>query len=437
MYYYIQSLIKKNIVQVFIGSASSSIVKIITSIILGKIIAEKMGPNGMGLVGQLTSFVSITLLFATGGYQNGIIKFSATQNEAGNLAEFVKPSLKLTCIIALGFGLLLLLFPGLLSNLVFRSVGFEYIFRWMGFSILLYSFNSYFNSFLNGISDFRRLNILNICNSILSFVVSVLLIYWKGIYGALLAVVLSQTLGSAVAMLMLSKYRAYFKGFYKSVVTKELIYKLAPYMKMTMFSLVLLPTSQIIIRNLITETSGSYQTGIWEAVNRISGLYMLVISNVMLIYYLPRMSVTSEKTVLLKEIKSGMLFFGSITLLTSGVVFILRHIIIRLFLSSQFQPVSDLIWLQATGDLFKVLYYLLAYFVIAKSLTLYYILTELLFFTLYISLSFFWVPAHGTVGAIYSYAIMNFCAFLIHAFVIRKLYFSKRNKLSFFLFGDK
>jgi O-antigen/teichoic acid export membrane protein len=435
MYYYIQSLIKKNIVQVFLGSAASSIIKVITTIILGKIIAEKLGPDGLGLIGQLSSFVSVILLFAAGGYQNGIVKFSAIQKEAGTLAAFVKPSLKLTCIIALGFGLLLLLFAGLLSSILFRSAGFEYLFYWMGFSIVLYSFNSYFNSFLNGVSDFRSFNLLNICNSIFSLAVSVLLIHWKGINGALLAVVLGQTLTSAFAILVLSKYRPYFTGFYKSVITKELIGKLAPYIKMTLFSLVLLPASQIIIRNFITKAHGSYHTGIWEALNRISGLYMLVISNVMLIYYLPRMSVTHGKTALLNEIKKGMLFFGAITLLTGSAVFILRHLIIKLFLSDQFQPVADLIWLQAAGDLFKVLYYLLAYFVIAKSLTLYYIITEILFFLLYITVSFFMIPEYGTAGAVYAYVIMNFSAFVIHAFFIGKLYFSIRNKLATFLFG--
>ncbi len=435
MRYYIHRVIKKDLFQVFMGSAISTGVKVLATVVLSKIIAERLGPSGLGLIGQLSSFVSITLLLASGGYQNGIVKFAALYKSNAQLTEFVRPSLKLTSIIAVISGVLLFLLSGFFSNLVFHSQQYVYIFYWLALTIVLYSFNNYFNAFLNGISDFKSFNILNICNSIFSVAVSVLLIYWFGIKGALLAVVLSQTLTSVAAIPLIIKYKEYFIHFYRASISQELLNKLFPYIKMTLFSLVLLPASQIIVRNIIKSNHGDFQMGIWEAVNRISGLYMLVITNVMLIYYLPRLAVTKTKPEIFREFKKGAIFFGTIILCISLGIFLFRGIIIKLFLSSQFMPVSDLVLLQAVGDMLKVIYYLLAYFAIARSLTLYYILTEALFFIIYISVSYFLVPGFGTRGAVCAYVIMNFCALVAHALFIGKLYFSYRNKFATFLFG--
>jgi len=437
MRHYIHKILKKNIFQVFMGSAISTGVKVLAAILLSKIIAEKLGPSGLGLIGQLSSFVSITLLLASGSYQNGIVKFTALYKSDAQLPEFVKPSLKLTGIIAVVSGALLYFLSGFFSNLVFHSQEYIYVFYWLAFTIVLYSFNNYFNAFLNGISDFKSFNILNICSSIFSVAISILLIYWLGIKGALLAVVLSQTLTSVAAIPFIIKYKENFIQFYRAGISRELLNKLVPYIKMTLFSLVLLPASQIIVRNIIKSNQGDFQMGIWEAVNRISGLYMLVVTNIMLIYYLPRLSIIKTKPETFSEFKKGIIFFGAIIVCISLGVFLFRHIIIKLFLSGEFMPVSDLILLQSVGDIFKVIYYLFAYFAIARSLTLYYILTEVLFFIIYLSASYFLVHGLGTKGAVYAYVLMNFCALILHVFFIIKLYFSRRNNFTTFLFGSE
>ncbi|MEO6723436.1 MAG: O-antigen translocase [Ferruginibacter sp.] len=429
-------LLSKNIVRVFIGSGASSGVKIITSIILSKVIAEKLGPQGLGLIGQLSSFVSIMLLFATGGYQNGIITFTAINHARGDVASFIRPALKLTLIISAVCGILLFIFANAFSQLVFKSGDYTYPFYCLGFTIILYSLNTFFNGFLNGISDFRTFNLLNITNSLFSLLVTVVMVYWLGIKGALLAVVLSQTLTSLATFRFMLKFWDVFGGFYKTIITRTLVKQLQPYLKMTIFSLVLLPVSQILIRNILLHYEGSFQMGIWEALNRISGMYLMVVFNIMLVYYLPKLSVMDKKEEILNEFKKGILFFGSVIIGIGLSVFFLRYIVIRLFLSASFEPVAHLLLPQLAGDFFRVLYYLFAYFAISKSLTSYYIVTEIFLFSLYIVLAFLAVPVFGINGAVYAYGIMNFVAFMIHALFIGKMYFGNANAFTKFFFKN-
>ena len=80
------SIIKKikssELVSVSIYSGVSTVIKIFTSFVSAKIIAVYLGPAGLGMLGQLTSFITIFLVLSTGAITNGVIKFvSEFKNE--------------------------------------------------------------------------------------------------------------------------------------------------------------------------------------------------------------------------------------------------------------------------------------------------------------------------------------------------------------------
>lgn len=431
----IREIVNKNLVKIFFGSAISTTIRIFTTVILSKTIAEKLGPQGLGLIGQFTSFVSIILLIGTGGFQNGILTFTSLSNKTGQLPEFIKPSFKLTLIISFICSILLFSLAQPLSYLLFNSKDYTYAFYILGITLLFISTNTYFNSFLNGISNFKLFNTLNIINSLSSLIVTIIFIYFLGIKGALISVVLSQALTFVATFYFMGRYNDFFKNFFKVKIDRITVQKLLPFIKMTFFSAILLPVSQIIIRNLVLFSKGNIQMGILEATNRISGVYSLIIINIMLIYYLPKISITNDKKSSIKEITGGALLFGSMFVILGVIIYILRKLIVKTFLSSAFDDASYLILPQLMADFFKILYYLFAYFAISKSLSTYYIITEIIFFCLYISLATFAIPAFGAKGAIYANAFTNFCTFLIHFFFIGKVYFQNRNPFTKFLFG--
>ena len=277
------SIYNNKLLKVFFGSGITSIVKLITTILLSKIVAVQLGPSGLGLIGQFASFVSLVLIFANGGFLNGIVTNAANTVNKDELTQFIQPSLKLTLIISSILGGLLIILAPLISQYLYKSSDYEYLFYLFGATIILYSFNNFFNSFLNGISDIKTYNILNVLNSIFSFTVSVVLIYFYGLKGALLSVILSQTLNSIFSFYYLLRYKVVFFGFLKSKINIELINKLVPFIKMTFFSMLLLPLSQFLIRVQIEKYHGSIQMGLWEALNRISGVYLMVILNVLIL----------------------------------------------------------------------------------------------------------------------------------------------------------
>lgn len=430
------SIYNNKLLKVFFGSGITSIVKLITTILLSKIVAVQLGPSGLGLIGQFASFVSLVLIFANGGFLNGIVTNAANTVNKDELTQFIQPSLKLTLIISSILGGLLIILAPLISQYLYKSSDYEYLFYLFGATIILYSFNNFFNSFLNGISDIKTYNILNVLNSIFSFTVSVVLIYFYGLKGALLSVILSQTLNSIFSFYYLLRYKVVFFGFLKSKINIELINKLVPFIKMTFFSMLLLPLSQFLIRVQIEKYHGSIQMGLWEALNRISGVYLMVILNVLILYFLPKFSQINKKIEVMNEIKKASILFCFVFILIGVTFFFTKDTLISLFLSKDFLKISDYMLIQILGDLFRVIQYLFCYFIISKSLIKYYFISELLFFLVYISISYASIPAFGVKGTIYAYAIMNLFALIFHFVFVGKIYFEKQTRLRGFLFGN-
>lgn len=416
------SVFESKLLKVSASTALSASIKVLSAVLLSKIVAVQLGPGGLAQVGQLTGFVSIALLLATGGFTNGIIKNTA---ELKGDALFIKQSFKLTLIISACCGILIMLLSNFLSKICLGSSEYNFVFIALGLTISLYSANTYFIALINGFSDYRRLNKINIINSILSVMISGVLIYFFGLKGAFVAVVLNQTVSCIISFLYIHSYTVLLKGFWAVKINFSLLEKLFPFSIMALVTAALLPVLQIFMRNHLIEQFGTVQAGHWEAINRISGLYLTVLLSVMLVYYLPKLSSTQEKQALRAEIKKGFKFFSPLIIVFAASVFLMRKTIISLFLAKSFAQIEDYFFPQLIGDIFKILSYLYAYLVISKALTLFFIITEVSFMLLYAALFVMLVKSYGVAGGIYAYAITYGIYFIVQFVFIGKIYLNE------------
>lgn len=134
-----------------------------------------------------------------------------------------------------------------------------------------------------------------------------------------------------------------------------------------------MPVAQILIRRYIMLDLSELEAGWWEAMNRISNIYLLVVTTSFSVYYLPRPFWRSPsrtrcgaRPVRLKVI---------IPLLLTGfvLVYLCRFLIIRILFTSEFLPMAKLFGWQMGSDLFKIGCYILTYVMIAKARTVVYV----------------------------------------------------------------
>lgn len=419
---HLSRFLKSRLLRVFISSGFTTGIKIISAVVLSKVIALKLGPSGLALIGQLTNFVNVALLLSTGGLGNGIIKYIAEIRNPGEKNAFVQQSLKLTIGISLVAGLVLIAGCRLFSHVCFDSYQFTYIFLLLGFSIILYAIHNYFLSFLNGMGAYKVYNWINGVTSVSNVVLSIALILFYGLPGALTAVAINQTVSCLISFLFVRKYLPDAKGFLAVRIEKAWVEKLLSFSVMALVSAATLPLTQIAIRKMIISQHGLEAAGQWEAMIRISYLYLAIIINVMLVYYVPRLSSLQSKRLLEKEVRNGFMFFAPVILILTVTLFLLKDLIINLLLTPAFLPIKEFFPAQLLGDIFKVLSYIYAYMMIAKAFTRAFIVAEISCSAFYILLSGLLIPHFGTIGAIYSYCMTYFLFFVFQYIYIERIY---------------
>jgi len=198
---------------------------------------------------------------------------------------------------------------------------------------------------------------------------------------------------------------------------------LLPLGLMTLFSAVVGPIIYIFIRNLISTQSSLDAAGHYEAMQRISGFYMMFVTTLITFYFLPEL--TKAKS-LDEERKLTFAFYkGIISIFGIGlvVIYFLRHFVIQVLLTKEFELVSDLFLWQLLGDFFKALSLILGIRFYAKKIMKGYFVTEIISFTILFCSSYFLIPKLGSEGAVMAYAITYAAYFFILVIYFRTLFF--------------
>ena len=184
---------------------------------------------------------------------------------------------------------------------------------------------------------------------------------------------------------------------------------------MTLVSIGTMPVAQILIRRYIMLDLSELEAGWWEAMNRISNIYLLVVTTSFSVYYLPRLSEITEPNEVRREI--GKAFKVIIPLLLTGfvLVYLCRFLIIRILFTSEFLPMAKLFGWQMGSDLFKIGCYILTYVMIAKARTVVYVTTEIVFTIIYIGLA---CQLMQTSAGIIGVTQAGMAAYLLHMGVV-------------------
>jgi PST family polysaccharide transporter len=200
--------------------------------------------------------------------------------------------------------------------------------------------------------------------------------------------------------------------------------KLFHYSLMAIVTAATVPVSQLLVRSFIINHLSLNDEGLWEGMNRISGMYLMVITTSLGVYYLPKLAELKTQTELRYEILKVSKLFIPLLLFGSLSIFMLRDFIIKLLFSSDFYGMKNLFLFQLIGDFFKISSWLLAYNMVAKSRTKLFISTEIIFSLSFILLSMFFINILEIKGVTVAYAINYLIYFVIMIVIFRKIIFN-------------
>jgi len=416
---------RTEITRVFSFTSVSTLVKMLTGLISVKVVSVIIGPAGIALLGQLNSFSTIVLNLASGGINSGVTKYVAEHKSepVDRVKQFISTAFKITTYCSLIIGLCLILFNSILSKLVMLSPNYGYVFIIFGLTIFFFSFNNLLLSILNGYKEFKRFVKINIVNSVCGLIFTIILVCFWQLNGALISTVTFQSVMLLVTLWMIRKLPFIKKEFFFGVFDKSIFRKYFHYAAMTFISIATVPVSQLILRGHIIANVSEIQAGWWEAMNRISGIYLMIITSSFSVYYLPRLSELKTSKELRHEISKAYKVVFPLLITGFTIIYLFRVYIIRFVFTEEFLPMVNLFIWQLVGDLFKIASWLLAFLMVAKSMTKAFITTEILFSAFFVGLSFLLLKPNGIVGIVQAYLINYIVYFIILLILFRKILF--------------
>jgi PST family polysaccharide transporter len=192
---------------------------------------------------------------------------------------------------------------------------------------------------------------------------------------------------------------------------------------MALCSSVLGPVVFLLIRNKAISVLGMNQAGFWETMSRISSSYMLFVTTLLTVYFLPKLAGAKDNEQTKAVFWQYYKFILPVFCTGVMIVYFARFIIIQVLFTKVFLPASELFFWQLLGDVFKVCSLILGYQFFAKKMTTAFIVTEILSLAFLYFLSLFLIDYFAIKGVVMAQTIDNFVYLIVLCIYFRKSLF--------------
>lgn len=419
--------LKRDLIKVFSINAIATFIRMVAGFISLKIVSILIGPAGVALVGQLNNFSTIIQVLSTGGINNGLIKYIAENKDSKNeITKYLRTGVFITFTLTIILSFLLIIFSKKLSVIILKDIRFYLVFILFGVTIPFFACSSILLSIASGFKEFKKYAFVNTIGSFISLIFSIFLSLKFGLYGALISVVTYQSIVVIVAYFIFKNLYWFSPNYLIGWFNLKILKKLSNFSLMAIFSNLTLPLSQLVLRSIIANKINLDYAGIWEGMNKISSTYLSIITTSLSVYYLPRLSEINSTKELRKEVISVFKLILPLLILVSLVIFFSKNLIIKMLFTKDFVLMKELFVYQLIGDFFKISSWILAFQMLAKSLTKTYIFTEMFFAITLISTTYLFIQYFGNIGATLSYTISYIIYFLLMVIIFRSQLFKKK-----------
>ena len=410
-----------NLLQTSVLNGVAVLIKTITLFVLNKILAVYLGPTGYAALGQFQNFIQMVTTFAGSAINTAVIKYTAEYHEDESKQRAIwKTAGSIVFVFSLMFAFLILIFQRQLSLYIFHTLEYQTVFVWFAVFLLFFNFNTLFLAILNGKKEILKLVLANIAGSLFALIVTSILAIKLHLYGALIALSIYQSIAFIVTLFLC--YRAdWFK--FSSLFGKidlEITKKFSSFIWMALVSAICVPLSQMLIRAYLSQEFGLAYAGYWEAMIRLSTVYLMVVTTTLGVYYLPRLSELKMIDEIKKEVYLGYKFLFPLAVAGGIIIFVLRDWIIKVLFSPSFAPMQSLFFWQVMGDALKIGSWILAYLMLSKAMTKLYISTEIIFTFSLIALTYVCTQLFGFEGVSIAHLINYGMYWVVISFFIFK-----------------
>jgi len=402
-------------------------IKVSSALVLNKLLAVMLGPAGYTMIGQFQSAIGMVSGLVSGTVSTGVTKYTAEffDDEVRQQATWqtaFRLMLYATVVLALG----IVLFRVRLSSLLFQRPDFSDVFLWFAAALPGLALNALLLSIINGKKEYRRFVLANISGNLVSFCVVGLLSWWIGLRGALIAFGVSQSVAVLATLGLVLRTEWFRLGFLWGRIDRKSLQNLMKFVAMAATSAVCAPLAQILVRNHLSRKFGLEATGYWQAVTKISDIYLMLVTLTLSAYYLPRISEIRDSHELKAEILKTYRVVLPLAVCGALSIYLLRGFLVSVLFTPEFRPMTALFGWQLLGDVIKIGSWVLAYVLLGRAATGAFVAGEIAFSVLLVSLTLLLTSPFGLSGAVMAFALNYLLYWVAMWYLTRRVLLTQR-----------
>ena len=339
----------------FLLTSLNTVVKVLSGIVLNKIIAVYLGPAGLAMLGQFQNFAGILTGIGNASIQTGVVKKIAENSEKKYRNKILVNASILVLVLSAVSSIIVFGFSDYFAQVILFDVGFSTTIKIFSLSILFYAANVYFLSVLNGLREIRQLTFISILLSLIPILTIPLIITYFQISGVIYALILTQFLVFLLSYGVILKKHSY--NFFKVKFSKfdmGVIKILLKFGLVSFLSGLFLSLSLLVIRSYIIESNSLESAGIWEAAYKISIYFNLLFLMPISIHYLPKFSAMDNFKKIDKEIKSIIKTLIIPLLFIVFFTYLIADSIVIFLFSADFLLVNEILVVVMIAEVFRI-----------------------------------------------------------------------------------
>lgn len=388
-------------------------VRMATALVLNKILAVLVGPAGYALIGQFQNVVGVALILASGATAQGVTRYTAEHHDDMARQRTVWRTAGAVTLFGSAIGAFVLFAGGpWLAEVLLEDASQAYVFAALGLALAPLGLNALLLAILQGRKETRAYVVANIAGSLVGLALTGGLALSFGLQGALLALAVNQSVAFGATLLVARRLAWFSLSDLAGRIDWGVARNLGRYALMGLVAAVALPVAQTAIRQDLIGTQGLEAAGLWDAMNRLSGMALLFFTSTLSVYYLPRIAELRDDTALRGEVRTLVAMIAPAVIIIFAVVWLLRGFIVDLLFDPAFLPMTGLFGWQLAGDVLKIISWIFAYVMIGRGLAAKFITTEVVFNFSYAASAIAVSRQLGLQGVVIVYAL-NYLVYLI------------------------
>jgi PST family polysaccharide transporter len=398
----------KNDLTIFSGASLLSIVRLLSGLILLKVIAVIHGLSGVAIYGQIQNFTSIIQGVIASPVGDGVVKNTAeNKNNSLYLRRILSTALLIAFIIFIVLTAIVLIFESAVKDWLNIDLLNSQELLIILFFGLISSLGVFLVSILNGFEKVKKVITVSLVSMLIALVLTIGAMFYM-LNEIILVTAFYLGLIGVVQIIFISGkyYHLIRQGF--SEIDIESIKKITPYIFMASVSFIVTPAVLIELRGDLIHNYNLDMAGDWESSRRLISIFSSVLTSYFALVLIPKLSNPLLNNSDFRNIINANLLMLAVLMTTSFLlIYTYRDFVYTIVYDESFKFSTDLFVSRMLGEFLKLFIWLYGLIFIVKTMTVWYVSTSIASGLLMLISSKFLLEEYGIIGVNYGYIVSN------------------------------